>query len=229
MSYGPLESESHSVIRGMDFMGHGEFARRGLDFFIHRYNTNGFLTTGYTTFGTAWHLWTLGEHYQLYRDTNWLSQVAPEVERVVQWIIRQTEKTKGQGQEYGLMPPGVLADWNSFAYHYALNAYYFAALREVGSALSDLSPPRSSRGQEALTNIALLRASLSALTRAAELRTNILRAYRWTQSQAPALPLHNGTWIPHYPSQLHSPGKLADFFPGQDGGRSWCYDVEIGA
>jgi len=73
------------------------------------------------------------------------------------------------------------------------------------------------------------RASLSALTHAAELRANILRAYRWTQSQAPALPLRNGTWIPHYPSQVHSPGKLADFFPGQDGGRSWCYDVEIGA
>ena len=64
---------------------------------------------------------------------------------------------------------------------------------------------------------------------AADLRTNILRAYRWTQSQAPALPLRNGTWVPHYPSQVHSPGKLADFFPGQDGGRSWCYDVEIGA
>ena len=94
MSYGPLESEANSVIRGMDFMGHGEFARRGLDFFIHRYNTNGFLTTGYTTFGTAWHLWTLGEHYQLYRDTNWLRQVAPEVERVADWIVRQTEKTK---------------------------------------------------------------------------------------------------------------------------------------
>ena len=39
------------------------------------------------------------------------------------------------------MPPGVMADWNSFAYHYALNAYYFAALREVGAALSDLSTP----------------------------------------------------------------------------------------
>jgi hypothetical protein len=127
------------------------------------------------------------------------------------------------------MPPGVLADWNSFAYHYAMNAYYFAALREVGSALSDLAPPNSSRGQEALADIAVLRASLSALSGAAELRTNILRAYQWTQGQAPALPLRNGTWIPHYPSQVHSPGKLGDFFPGQDGGRSWCYDVEIGA
>ncbi len=148
---------------------------------------------------------------------------------MAQWIIRQTEKTKAQGPEYGLMPPGVLADWNSFAYHYAMNAYYFAALREVGSALFDLSTSNSSRGQDALTAVAVLRASLSDLSRAAELRTNILRAYRWTQAQAPALPLRNGTWIPHYPSQVHSPGKLADFFPGQDAGRSWCYDVEIGA
>ena len=41
--------------------------------------------------------------------------------------------------------------------------------------------------------------------------------------------MRNGTWIPPYPSQVHSPGKLADFFPGQDAGRSWCYDVELGA
>jgi hypothetical protein len=230
MSYGPLESEANSVIRGMDFMGHEEFAQRGLDFFIHRYNTNGFLTTGYTTFGTAWHLWMLGEHYQLYRDTNWLRRVAPEVERVAEWIIRQTEKTKRQASpEYGLMPPGVLADWNSFAYRYAMNAYYFAALREVGTALADLSTPRSSRRKDALTDDPSLRTSQLALYHAAELRANILRAYRWTQSQAPALPLRNGTWIPHYPSQVHSPGKLAEFFPGQDAGRSWCYDVEIGA
>jgi len=306
MSYGPLESEAHSVVRGMDFMGHGDFARRGLDFFIHRYNTNGFLTTGYTTFGTAWHLWTLGEHYQLYRDTNWLRHAAPEIERVAEWIVRQTDKTKrsaavpgqqsklhansdaafpltpalspkereehrqsvrkseasrlverhpsalplpkgegrGEGEqrvglgesvrapagpEYGLMPPGVMADWNSFAYHYAMNAYYFAALREAGSALSDLATSNSSRRQDALADIAVLRASLSALSGAAELRANILCAYQWTQGQAPALPLRNGTWIPHYPSQVHSPGKLGDFFPGQDGGRSWCYDVEIGA
>jgi hypothetical protein len=95
--------------------------------------------------------------------------------------------------------------------------------------LSDLSTPNSSQRQEAQADIAVLRASRSALSGAAELRANILRAYLWTQGQAPALPLRNGTWIPHYPSQVHSPGKLADFFPGQDGGRSWCYDVEIGA
>ena len=94
MSYGPFESEAHSVIRGMDFMGHSDFARRSLDFFVHRYNTNGFLTTGYTTFGTAWHLWTLGEHFQLSHDKLWLRQIAPEIARVGHWIVRQTEKTK---------------------------------------------------------------------------------------------------------------------------------------
>jgi hypothetical protein len=28
---------------------------------------------------------------------------------------------------------------------------------------------------------------------------------------------------------VHSPGPLNDFFPGEDGNRSWCYDVELGA
>lgn len=235
MSYGPLESEAHSVIRGLDFLGHAEFAQRGLDFFIHRYNTNGFLTTGYTTFGTAWHLWTLGEHWQLTRDTNWLRRVAPEVTRVGEWIVRQLEKTKrdaafpgvsptfaqrqvaagedGRAPEYGLMPPGVLADWNAFAWHFTLNAYYYAALRQLGAALTDLGDVRG----------------VLFTQRAAELRGNLLRAYAWTQARSPVLPLRNGTWIPAYPSQVHSPGKLGDFFPGQDAGRSWCYDVELGA
>ncbi len=219
MSYGPLESEAHSVIRGMDFLGHHEFARRGLEFFRHRYSTNGFLTTGYTTFGTAWHLWALGEHYQLTRDTNWIKEIAPELARACHWIVRQTEKTRRLAPggnpvpEYGLMPPGVLADWNAFAYHYTMNAYYFAALREVSKALADIGHPDA----------------MQFAHEAEKLRKETLRAYAWTQARSPALPLRDGTWIPHYPSQVHSPGPLGQFFPGQDAGRSWCYDVELGA
>lgn len=218
MSYGPLESEAHSIIRGMGFLGHRDFARRGLDYFIHRYHTNGYLTTGYTTFGTGWHLWTLGEHYRLYRDRDWLRQRQPDLVRAGNWILRQTAKTRRTGPgpqppEEGLMPPGVLADWNSFAYHYAMNAYYCAALRELSGILEDLGDAESARFKSG----------------AADLQRHTLRAYRWTQAQSPVLPLRNGTWIPHYPSQVHSPGKLAEFFPGQDAGRSWCYDVELGA
>ncbi|MBP7950920.1 MAG: NPCBM/NEW2 domain-containing protein [Verrucomicrobiales bacterium] len=219
VTYGPLESESHSPIRGMELLGFEDFARKSLDFFIHRYNKEGFLTTGYTTFGTAWHLWTVGEHYQLTGDKVWLKKVAPELARLCHWIVRQTEKTRKldpHGKpvpEHGLMPPGVLADWNSFAYHFFMNAYYIAALREVGAALQDLAHPDAPMF----------------LANAEEMKKQTLRAYAWTRSRSPALPLRDGTWIAHYPSQVHSPGSLAGFFPGQDVGRSWCYDVEAGA
>jgi hypothetical protein len=111
------------------------------------------------------------------------------------------------------MPPGVLADWNAFAYHFCMNAYYYAALYETGTALKQIRHPAGEKF----------------LRQAQELRSNLQRAYRWTQSQTPVLPLRNGAWVPAYVSQVHSPGKLADFFPGQDAGRSWCYDVELGA
>ena len=77
VSYGPLESESHSIIRGMALMGHEEFARRSLDYFIHRYDPAGFLTVGYTLMGTGWHLQTLGEFYELTRNQGWLKANAP--------------------------------------------------------------------------------------------------------------------------------------------------------
>src|ERR1019366_4160058 len=150
-------------------------------------------------------------------DAAWLKGIAPELARVGRWIVRQLEKTKrldADGQEmpeYGLMPPGVLADWNAFAYHYCMNAYYYAALRDVGAALQDIGHPDGAVFVQP----------------AGELRQNLLRAYHWTQARSPALPLSDGTWIAAYPSQVHSPGKLADFFPGQDGGRSWAYDVEL--
>ncbi len=217
LHYGPLESEAHSVIRGMTFFGHDDFARRSLDYFIHRYNTNGFLTTGYTTFGTAWHLWTVGEHHRLHPDPAWLCANAPELARVGEWIVRQTGKTTqavaARRPESGLMPPGVLADWNAFAYHFAHNAYYHAALRELGALLWEVADPRG--------------ATISG--RAVQLREDTLRAYRWTQARSPVVPLRNGVWTAYYPSQVHSPGPLGDFFPGQDAGRSWCYDVELGA
>jgi hypothetical protein len=219
MRYGPLESEAHAIIRAMHFMGHAGFARDGLNYFIQRYQPAGFLTTGYTTFGTAWHLWTLGEHHQLNRDLPWLREVAPEVARVGQWTIRQIEKTKrldaaGQPKpEFGLLPPGVIADWNSFAYHFMMNAYYHAGLREAGAALEAIHHPQAA---------VMIRS-------AADLRENIIRAYRWTQSQAPVLPLQNGTWVGAYPSRVHSPGRVENSFPGEDMGRSWCYDVELGA
>ena len=59
-----------------------------------------------------------------------------------------------------------------------MNAYYAAALRGLGEALGDLGHPDAA----------------SFKRHAAELRANTLRAYAWTQSHAPALPLRDGTF-----------------------------------
>ncbi len=217
VSYGPLESESHSLIRGMALMGHEEFARRSLDYFIHRYDPAGFLTVGYTLMGTGWHLQTLGEFYELTRDKEWLKSNALKIAKVCEWIMKQREKTKHSPSglrplEYGLMPPGVGADWNAFAYHFCLNGYYCAGLRAAALALKDV-------GYEGADVM---------LQDAEAFRQDIVRAYRAVQAKMPVYGLRNGTFVPGYPGQL-LPGPTGPFFPGEDGNRSWCYDVELGA
>ncbi|MDH7600561.1 MAG: NPCBM/NEW2 domain-containing protein [Armatimonadota bacterium] len=219
MAYGPLESEANSIIMGMCLMGFEEFTRRSLDFFIHRYSPEGYLTTGYTLVGTGWHLWSLGKFYELYRDEGWMRNVAPEVAKVCNWITAQREKTKrldpcGQKvPEYGLVPPGVLADWGLYAYHYCLEGYYYAGLKWASQALAEVGHPDGVR--------------LAA--NAEEFRKEIRRAYYWTQSAAPVVPLRDGTWVPSYPAQVYTFGPTADYYPGQDANRSWAYDVELGA
>ncbi|MCC6443994.1 MAG: NPCBM/NEW2 domain-containing protein [Armatimonadetes bacterium] len=219
MIYGPLESEANSIIRGMQWLGHTDFSRRSLEYFIHRYSPAGFLTTGYTLMGTGWHLWTLGEYYRITKDSDWLQKAAPEVARVCQWVIeqrRKTMQTRASGEkapEYGLMPPGIIADWNAFAYYFALNGYYYAGLKHAAEALHDIGYP----GADSL------------LEEAGRFRQDILRAYRWTQARMPVYRLQSGDWVTGYPSQLHGPGPTSQFFPGEDGNRSWAYDVEAGA
>ena len=218
--YGALESESHSVILGMDLMGHSEFARRSLDYFVKRYNgTRGYLTTGYTLMGTGWHLWTLARHYDLTEDKPWLTEIAPRVAQACFWIAQQCEMTKKSGAdlevrpEYGLVPPGVGADWNRFAYRFAVQAHYYAGLNDTARALMAIKHPRAPR----LTEIA------------EDFRQNILRAFQWNQEKSPALELSNGTFIPADGGMLYGFGATGDIIPGEDGNRSWCYDVELGA
>lgn len=217
--YGPLESEANAIIRGMSMNGQEDFARRGLEFFLAKCNAAGFITTGYTTVGTGEVLWTLGEHYERTRDREWLKKVAPDVVRICKWVMRQREKTKqldAQGQKrpsYGLMPPGVSADWNRFAFRFFNDAQYYEGLAFAGQALADI-------GDTAAAEI---------LADAKEYRDDIKRAYRWTQARMPVVPLANGTWVPADPSLLDCFGRVEDFIPGEDAGRTWCYSVEAGA
>jgi len=217
--YGPLESEAHAPIYGMDLMGQREYARRSLDFFVQRYSTQGFLTTGYTLMGTGWHLWTLARHQSLWQDKAWFDMVGPKAAQVAQWIERQREKTCRDGMpidevpECGLMPPGVGADWNRFAYRFAIQAHYYAGLKEIAEVLNEKRHPLGGR----------------LLGRAGAFRADILRAYRWNQARTPVWPLFDGVCIPAYSGMLYGFGTTGEMIPGEDGNRSWAYDVELGA
>ena len=100
-----------------------------------------------------------------------------------------------------------------FSYHYSLEGYHYAGLKAAAEALADVRNPDAD----------------SLIRNAAEFREQILRAYKWTQSHMPVVPLRDGTWIPGYPAQVYTPGPTNDYFPGQDANRSWAYDVELGA
>jgi NPCBM/NEW2 domain-containing protein len=210
--YGALESETQPILRAMDMMGHREFTRRGLEFFIARYNDAGFLTTGYTMMGTGWHLWTLAEFVDRSEDLSWFKGVAPEVARVSHWIAQQREKTKRldvHGKKvpnYGIMPPGVFADWARFTNLGVHEAHYCAGLREAARVLAKVDHPDAPK----------LAAS------ADQFRDCVERSYRWTQARTPVAPLGDGTFVPAQPPILFIFGEVGGFFPGEDGSRAWC-------
>lgn len=221
-AYGPLESEAHSVIRGMDLWGHRDFAERALDFFIARYRPSGALTTGYTLMGHGWHLWTVGQHVALHGAParQWFAARAPQVLQACRWVAAQRAKTAALtgSPEQGLMPPGVMADWNNYAPWFCLNGYYQAGLAAVAAGMTD--PQSQVPGWKGQGD------SLAA--EASAFRARILQAYRETRAWTPVVPLQDGTWVPGYPAQSGLPGPTGDFFPGEDANRSWCYDVELG-
>jgi len=217
--YGPLESEAQSIVRGMAYMGHTDFARKSNDYFISRYTPEGFLTTGYTMMGTGIHLSCVDEYYELTKDSAWLKRVAPEINRACRWIMAQRLKTQrldAQGKrvpEYGLMPPGALADWEVYAYYFYANSYYCAGLEAAGKALKAIDYP----------------GALEIVSDAAEFKAEINRVYRQIQSISPVRQMRDGNWILHAPTHMLTAGPVSYLYPGEDFGRSWCYDVELGA
>jgi hypothetical protein len=217
--FGPLESEAHSIIYGMDLMGFHDFSQRSLDFFLNQFKPEGYLTTGYTLMGMGQHLWTLGEHFRLSEDREWLNGHAPTLAKACEWIIRQREKTQmldahdQKVPEYGLMPPGVAADWNRFDYRFVLQGYFCGGLSNAAHALNYIGYPKSE----------------AYLQNARHFRQSILSAYHWTQARSLVVALRDGMSVPYCPSMIYCFGRVADTYGTEDVGRAWCYDAELGA
>ena len=215
--YASLDTESHAILHGMDLWGQHDFARRTLAFFLERHKPEGYLSHGYTLIGTGQHLWWSADHYRLTGDEAWWREVTPKLAKMCHWVVTQTSKTKRRDPygepvpQYGLMPPGTVADWQDWGYSYSMNGYYYAGLANAARALAASGHPEADAFAQA----------------AAEFRNNILRAYAWTTARTPVVQRRDGAWIPGSPFQALCPGPSPQFFPNYNG--SWIYDAELGA
>jgi hypothetical protein len=214
-----VESEAQSIVRGMDMLGHADFARSALQGYLDSYNPEGFLTRGFTTVGTGWNLWTLAECQRRSGDSIWLRDHATTLVQACKWISQQRAKTKrldiegNKVPEYGLMPPCVTADWGRYSYKFFDNIQYCHGLETIALVLSDIGHPDAP----------------VLLAEAKEYRADLLRAYRWTQGRSPVVPLQNGVWVQNHPAMLDIFGNVEEMYPVEDIVRTWCYSVELGS
>ena len=149
--YGPLESESNSIIRGMDMNGHTDFARRSLEFFLKNVQQGGLhhhwatrssapaRSSGRSASTTSAPATATGCRRS---PPTWFASASGSFasERRRSGSTHAVEKVP----EYGLMPPGVSADWNRFAYRFFNDAQYYARLgrRPAGRWPTSAIPPR---------------------------------------------------------------------------------------
>jgi len=198
--FGVIDSESQSVVDAMSMMGHEDFARNALDFFIRRYDHNGKLSTGYTLMGMGWHLRVLGQHFMRYRDQEWLTENQEKISKMCEWILDQQEETKMEtpgGEmvlEYGLMPPGTSADWPALLYGTRIQTEFYSGLVEAGKALKLVNNPGADEYMK----------------RTREFKANIVRSYEQTRQKSPAVPIGDHVYVPYCPAVLTQLGSMGD-------------------
>jgi hypothetical protein len=219
MLYDALDSEAQAVIRGMDMCGFEDFSRRGLEFFLKRYNKRGYFTTGYTIIGAGQHLWNIAEHYSRYPDRVWLNKQTPTLLGACKRIVAQRAKTRkldSHGKkvpEYGLMPAGATADYGGFFYRFFNDAQFYYGLQTMARLLADSGHPDAP----------------ALLADAKNYRQDIMRSYRWTEERSPVVPLRNGAWAPNPPAHLYLFGNIEDMLVVRVPNKTMIYNAEIGA
>jgi len=144
----------------------------------------------------GWIMWALAEHYFMTRDKAWLDEIAPNLIRGAEWVMRQRRLTVGQqplsrGWERGLLPAGGLEDVNSFFYWVPSNTWNWRGLDHAAAALEAIGHPEAGR----------LRAEADAY------RADILRSLAIARQHNPLVRLRDGRWVPHYPTHVYRRGR----------------------
>jgi hypothetical protein len=212
-SYGNFSNESVMITTDLDRRGYTHEAELRLDTWLKYQGTVGFPGNFQSTDGIfygsggyehggynqhhGWVLWGMGEHYWYTRDRNWLEHAAPGIVKGCDWIIRERAATMrldaggNRVREYGFLPAGSLEDVLDFAYWLSTNAFTLWGFDNAARALADIGHPEAGR-----------------LVREAEAyRADLLAGWREAMTRAPVVKLRDGTWVPHFPSDVYRRGR----------------------
>ena len=191
-----------------------------LEFFLKRYNDQGFLTTGYTLVGTGEHLWTLAEFYARQGDRRVVEKGGADVGPSVQVDRRPAgedqaarhprpararvwPRSAGRDAPIGIVSPIVCSTTFSTA----------ADCRTAAQALAEIGHPDAP----------------ALLADAKSYREDLQRAYRWMQGPLP----RRRAGQRHVGAELLRHARLFRQRRGirarrEDSNRTWCYSIEIG-
>ena len=211
--YGSFPDEGCMVISDLDRRGYTVEARRCLDLYVQYqgtaplpgnyssaegvfYGSGGYEVAGYNR-NQGWVLWCLAEHYRYTRDLAWLQRVAPALIKGCDWITRERGATMvldEQGSRpitYGFLPTGSLEDVTDYWTWLSTNAYAYLGLRDAAAVLAEIRHPEAAR-----------------LHRDAEAyRSDLRTGFFAAAARSPAVPLRDGTWVPHFPPRQERRGR----------------------
>lgn len=212
-TYGNFTNESCMIVEELDERGLHDQARQRIDVWLKYQGTVGlmglftdhdgvFYGAGGYEMGQSydqhhgWVLWMIARHFELTGDKEWLSGVADQLVKGVDWVARQRNETKkdlphSRGWENGFLAAGALEDVDDYFYWLSTNALTWRGVEHAARALEAIDHPEAAR----------VRAE------ADDYKRCLVRGFETMRKHSPLVRLKDGRWIPDYPSRLYRRGR----------------------
>ncbi len=212
-TYGNFTNESVMIVEELDERALHEQARQRIDVWLKYQGTKGlkglftdhdgvFYGAGGFEMGESydqhhgWVLWYIARHFQITADADWLRSVADQLVKGVDWVARQRNETKkdlphSRGWERGFLAAGALEDVEDYFYWLSTNALTWRGVDYAARALEAIEHPKAA----------------SVRAEADDYRKSLIRGFETMRKMSPLVRLHDGRWIPHYPSRLYRRGR----------------------
>ena len=200
--YSPIGTESSPIIQYFDSVGWHKLAERSIQFFFERQYDNGFIQNfGRYESETGPLLWTAGEHFRYTGDKKWVKKVLPNIKKAVEYILKWREKNKTEDNRkrgfYGMID-GKVADPNDYYHSFFLNAGSYIGLKRVVEMTQNIEPKYSHK----------LKVEVE------KYKEDIRNGFYFAMSNAPLVPVGDGSWAPFTPPWVEHNGNIILFADG---------------